>query len=210
MRDSIVFYKSFYEAVRNLPPEDFKKAVSAILEYGLNNIVPEESDGIAHTVFTLTKPQIDANNRRYENGFKGGKKPKCYQSDTKPIPNRNQTVTKPLPNVNVNVNVNDNENDKEIKGTKKSFVPPTPENVSGYCREKGYSIDVDRFIDFYTSKGWMIGKNKMKDWKAAVRNWARQDKSAPPGIPARKNSFNDFPKTDYGDMAELEKELTGN
>ena len=44
------------------------------------------------------------------------------------------------------------------------------ENVSGYCRENGYNVDERRFIDFYESKGWMVGKNKMKDWRAAVRN----------------------------------------
>lgn len=58
----------------------------------------------------------------------------------------------------------------------KHSVPPTLENVMGYCREMGYSMDAQRFIDFYESKGWMIGKNRMKDWKAAVRNWASRDK----------------------------------
>ena len=77
MRDSVVFYRSFYDAVKNLPPEEFKKSVQAIMEYGLNEIEPETT-GIERTVFLLTKPQIDANNRRYQNGSKGGK-PKANQ-----------------------------------------------------------------------------------------------------------------------------------
>lgn len=56
------------------------------------------------------------------------------------------------------------------------FVPPTPMDVKAYCIEKGYKVDADRFCDFYESKGWMVGKNKMKDWKAAARNWARRNK----------------------------------
>lgn len=60
------------------------------------------------------------------------------------------------------------------KGNRR-FTPPTPEEVESYCREKGYGIDPERFVDFYESKGWMIGKNKMKDWKAAVRTWVRKD-----------------------------------
>lgn len=53
----------------------------------------------------------------------------------------------------------------------KKFVPPDFDAVAAYCRERGNSIDPESFIDFYASKGWMIGKNKMKDWKAAVRTW---------------------------------------
>lgn len=56
------------------------------------------------------------------------------------------------------------------------FTPPTAAEVSAYASEKNYSIDADRFIDFYESKGWMVGKNKMKDWKASVRNWCRDKK----------------------------------
>ena len=68
------------------------------------------------------------------------------------------------------------------KGKEKSsrFVPPTPEEVKAYCREKGYNVDPDRFIDFYEAKGWMIGKNKMKDWKAAVRTWVKRDNNTQP------------------------------
>lgn len=55
------------------------------------------------------------------------------------------------------------------------FIPPTVDEVSAYCREKGYQIDPERFVDFYTSNGWMVGKNKMRDWQAAVRQWEKRD-----------------------------------
>lgn len=60
----------------------------------------------------------------------------------------------------------------------KRFTPPTIEEVSSYIAEKGYSVDADRFIDFYESKGWMVGKNKMKDWKASVRTWQNSRKES--------------------------------
>ena len=64
----------------------------------------------------------------------------------------------------------------EAKSAKR-FCPPTLEEVKVYVEEKGYAFfDAERFIDFYTSKGWMVGKNKMKDWQAAVRNWHKSDK----------------------------------
>ena len=59
----------------------------------------------------------------------------------------------------------------EKKETKKRFIPPTFEEVLSYCNERGNNVDPQKWIDHYTSKGWMIGKNKMKDWKAAVRTW---------------------------------------
>jgi predicted phage replisome organizer len=63
--------------------------------------------------------------------------------------------------------------DKEIKN--KRFTPPTLQQVQDYCSERHNGIDAQYFIDFYESKGWMVGKNKMKDWKASVRTWERKD-----------------------------------
>ena len=51
------------------------------------------------------------------------------------------------------------------------FSPPTIDEVKAYCKDRNNSVDADRFIDYYNSNGWMVGKNKMKDWKAAVRTW---------------------------------------
>lgn len=67
------------------------------------------------------------------------------------------------------------EKNKKEKPDKQAFTPPTLQEVQEYCKERGNRVDPQRFIDFYEAKGWMIGKNKMKDWKAAVRTWERQD-----------------------------------
>ena len=66
------------------------------------------------------------------------------------------------------------ENAREEKA--KRFYPPTIDEVKQYCEERKNNIDPMAFIDFYSSKGWMIGKNRMKDWKAAVRTWERKRK----------------------------------
>ncbi|MBR6874365.1 MAG: helix-turn-helix domain-containing protein [Ruminococcus sp.] len=57
----------------------------------------------------------------------------------------------------------------------KRFAPPTLEEVRAYCRERNNRVDAQRFIDYYTSNGWKVGRNPMKDWKAAVRTWERND-----------------------------------
>lgn len=65
------------------------------------------------------------------------------------------------------------------------FSPPTPAEVSAYGAEMGFQIDGDRFCDFYASKGWIVGKSPMKDWRAAVRSWKARDASGgSPGQPA--------------------------
>lgn len=76
-------------------------------------------------------------------------------------------------------------------GKKKTrFVPPTVGEVSAYINEKGYHVDAEQFIDFYESKGWMVGRNKMKDWKACVRTWERNNQNNTRG--ETKKSGNPF------------------
>ena len=113
-RDSFVFYRSFYEAIKCLDDLEAIECFKAIANYALDGIEPE-IDGAAKAIYITVKPQIDANNRKYMNGCKGGK-PKANQNETKMKPKANQELTKAKPNVNDNdnENVNVNENVKEI------------------------------------------------------------------------------------------------
>lgn len=70
----------------------------------------------------------------------------------------------------------DSEEESAREEKAKRFYPPTLDEVKQYCEERKNNIDPMAFIDFYSSKGWMIGKNRMKDWKAAVRTWERKRK----------------------------------
>lgn len=67
--------------------------------------------------------------------------------------------------------------DKSLREENKRFVKPTIEEVFQYVYEQGYQMNSEAFYDFYESKNWMVGKNKMKDWKAAIRNWYRNEKN---------------------------------
>lgn len=68
-------------------------------------------------------------------------------------------------------NPNPNPNPKESNARETRFTPPSIADVEQYCREKGYHINAERFVCFYAQKGWMVGKNHMKDWKRAVQGW---------------------------------------
>ncbi|WP_288190344.1 hypothetical protein [uncultured Veillonella sp.] len=90
---------------------------------------------------------------------------------------------------------NGKENIKKKSTRSKPFVKPTREEVRAYCIERGNDIDPDKFYDYYESNGWMVGKSKMKDWKAAVRTWERNSKQWNLfSAPAKKSNAVDLTK----------------
>ena len=75
-------------------------------------------------------------------------------------------------------NDTDNDTDKNsIKKNLKRFSPPTILEVQNYCSERKNSVDPSKFIDYYTSVGWKVGKNAMKDWRAAIRTWEKSQRA---------------------------------
>lgn len=102
--------------------------------------------------------------------------PDVYQVCTDSVPNVNENA-----NVNVNVNVNENEtvteNAKQTAQKSTRFTPPTHAQVTEYINENDLHVDAGRFMDYYIANGWKVGKNAMKSWKAALRNWARHEDS---------------------------------
>ena len=86
--------------------------------------------------------------------------------------NGNQRANEGQTNGNQRATTKEIKNDNNILGEKtKRFIPPTIDEIKFYCQERKNNVDAERFFNFYEKKGWMIGKNKMKDWKAAVRTW---------------------------------------
>ena len=178
-KDSFVFYRSFYEALQQVP----KKYRTAIYEACFTYVFESREvslSGVPGALWTLIKPQLDASQRRYENSKKGaeygkmGGRPKKKGGEKKPLKGY-ETETL---NVNVNVNDNDNVNDNVYmaNATQKNpppfFQPPTSEDVHAYCLEMGFKVDAEKFVDYYAARGWTLSRGQpMKDWKAQVRYW---------------------------------------
>ena len=95
----------------------------------------------------------------------------CYEGISK---NDKGVLTKMLKNNNTINNNNTTYSNKEER-----FKKPTLDDVKNYCILRKNNIDAEAFIDFYESKNWQIGKNKMKDWKACVRTWERRETKKP-------------------------------
>lgn len=161
----MIFYRSFYESLDGMTETTKAQVYDAIFIYGLDFKEPTFTDAMAKSLFTLIKPQIDANVKKYHNG----KKPKLKQEISKIEAKDKQLESKTEGNVNVNDNVNVN----------KKFIIPSLQEVNNYCLERSNGLDAEKFIDYYTSKGWIVGKTKMKDWKACVRNWEKSSLELP-------------------------------
>ena len=122
MRNSFVFYSSWWEAIKNLPREIQGEVLTAIIEYGLTGETTESLKPITKALLAIVMPQIDSNNKKYENGSKGGR------PQTKAKPNQNQIETKPKPNGNQSgtYNVICNMNNADDKWEDKSSTPQSP------------------------------------------------------------------------------------
>jgi hypothetical protein len=167
-RDSLIFYRSFYEAISELPKEIQAEVYDAIFQYSLN-FKEVELSGLSKTIFTLIKPQLDANNKRYENG----NKPKTKRIESKNEAKDKQNTSKD--EANKNKNVNDNVN---VNKNKKVFTPPNLIEVQNYFKENGYSIEAGtKAFNYYSTANWSDSKgNKVKNWKQKMQGvWFKDE-----------------------------------
>ena len=174
-RGQFTFYRSYYEAVKHLNKSDRAAVLMAICAYALDEELPSLS-GTPAAIFALVKPTLDTSRKKAESGKRGGE----HEANGK------QTASKTQANGKQNAREKENENEKEGENeieneddspppTPSQFIPPNVIEVRAYCNERKNHVDPQRFVDFYTSKGWMVGKTKMKDWRAAVRTWEKDD-----------------------------------
>lgn len=138
----------------------FDSGVCVIRDWKVNNYI--QSDRYTPTLYMEEKKHLSC------------KKSGQYDySDTPCIQNVSS------PDTQVRLGKDRKAKSKSVKADKPPraarFTPPTVDEVRAYCQERGNSVDPERFVDFYASKGWLVGKTRMKDWRAAVRSWERSD-----------------------------------
>lgn len=183
----IPFYYSYRKKLEKLSDQEIGRLVRALLEYGETGET-EELAGRESIAFDFIADDINRAKAAYEE--------RCAKNQRN-IEKRyaRQDDTNVYDGIRTNTNVYETYQTKDKPKTKtkdktkdnslppngvsdtraKRFTPPTLDDVSAYIRERGSNVDAQRFLDFYTAKGWMVGKNRMKDWKAAVRTWEKRD-----------------------------------
>ena len=165
-RDSCVFYASWLDAIEAMPDNVRGEALMAILVYALRGETTEKMGAMTKVIMAMVKPQIEANNKRYENGCKGGRpKVEKNQNETKPKPNGNQNETKKNQTItyNDNVNVNDNESvcDKSHNNAHAHTHEEIFEKFKVQCEAVAplaldfkEPLTVEQFAKLYDKYGW--------------------------------------------------------
>lgn len=175
-RDNIILPHKIFKSMRNLSDAECGRLFRALLLYSMGKKQSINLQGREIGLFDVYTQDIDDDIAAYErkcatNRANGGQSgPVAPSRPQSPHNNNNNN------NNNSKDNNNDNQGSEGRVGTR--FTPPTLDEVSAYASEKGYlGFEAERFVDFYASKGWMVGKNPMKDWRAAVRGWASRNKA---------------------------------
>lgn len=183
MRDKFMFFDNFKETADRLPDDLRLKFYDAMTDYVFKGA--ESDDAIISALITAIKPSLDKEDKRGGNHnplgqnqysevkkevkeVKSGQSGQSFLETETETRNRNKKLLTP-------------ENNKLFsspKGETKKFVKPTLEEIKTYCLERKNNVDPEKWLDYYESNGWKVGRNSMKDWRAAVRTWEKSSLSA--------------------------------
>ena len=188
-RPGIMIYFGILPAVERLSKENAGILLQAMLRYGKYGTIPDfgNSEGLNIT-WSFVKQAIDRDNERYAGRIlrhtHGAYKREMQRRNEEPLPfeewyqqiylpslepgEEPPLPPPPLPEVEPS-------GGGKRRGGGQRFIPPTVEEVRAYCVERRNGVDPEAFIDFYASKGWRVGNQPMKDWKACVRTWERRN-----------------------------------
>ena len=207
-KKSFIVYTSWFDFLEELNNEQMGMLFRWVLEY-CNDKNPEyPEDAMVKMAIKIIQQTLKADLKKYEDKCKKNLEnarkrwdtnvKKEIQTDTNECErnaNAMQTDSDICNMIYDNCNmINDNnkENIRVINNTIKENTPnsrfskPSVEEIKAYCDERGNGIDPNEFYDFYESKNWFVGKNKMKDWKACMRTWERK-RGFKPGDKDRKS-----------------------
>ena len=185
-----------------------QKTKQTLKEHGLIDIVQRRKDGkiegwfikVSHLVNERKADEIkikvqdinNTQNEQVENCTCGNEETNALKENIKCL----KKEIEMLKNNNIGENNNTPKAEKSERAVKKErFKAPSVEEVQAYCRERGNTIDAQHFVDYYSARGWMLGKSHIKDWKACVRTWERNESFKPQKPAQPENVTTD--KIDY-------------
>lgn len=221
---SVVIREQFAPLLEAATDEQVGKIVKAMLQYQRTGEA-EIEDTLMAAVFEMIKEAIDEDNAAYEETCQRRKDAahKRWGTDADGC-NDMQEHASACKSMQEDADMDLDLEPIAPKGAggnkraRAKFVPPTVEEVRAYVKERGSRVDPEAFVDFYASKGWKVGNQTMKDWKAAVRTWERREPKGKPQAPPGKrqapqgqvrpflNKPGDFERTDT-DWDDIERQL---
>ena len=210
-KPGVMLYFEMRNVFEELSNEKRGILVSAILDYSEHGIQPDFR-GSLRIAWASIQPRLDRDDENYAHkseqrryavyvreSKKDGTPPLTFgewlaplsdsaqsktSDDSKRHPTTTSTSTSTSSSTSTSTsqgNICDNAAGKPPRQPQR-LIPPTVEEVRAYAAQRGDSLDPEAFIDYYTANGWKVGRNPMKDWKAAVRTWARKEQAHGAGI----------------------------
>lgn len=190
-------WTSFLEIMEPLSDDERGRLFTAMLTYAETGEEPELS-GNERYVWPSARQSINnAREKSEQMKANGSKQKQTRAKESKP----KQQEAKPSALFDKDNNKDNKENTTLTGSTKEKrtrFSPPTVDEVAQYCKERGNKVDAQRFVDFYASKGWRVGQNPMKDWRACVRTWEQRDSGQTAQKP-RILRAQDYQQRDYSE-----------
>lgn len=182
-----MFFRNMRDIIKSVPRELQLDLREAIENYVFDGIEP--TDWAFKAIIQSIKPSLEYTGRGAPKGNQNAKKDEIEEIENNSKQIKQKKQLNGIDFIETKKQEAKAETKEETEVIKKDnltviqkkqiFQKPTIEEIDTYCRESKNYIDVGRFFDFYECKGWKVGKNPMKDWRAAVRNWARSETSAP-------------------------------
>jgi hypothetical protein len=194
-----IFQDKYLDRLEKLSDQEVGRLVRALATYHATG-EEQELKGRECGYYDFIKGDIDENEQAYQR--------KCNNMKREQLTAIDRNCPQ-LPATADNINNNNKDIIKEtpLKGSKEKrtrFSPPTVEEVEAYCKERGNNVSAQRFVDFYASKGWKVGQNPMKDWKACVRTWEQRDSAQPVQKP-RVLRAQDYEQRDWKESEMADK-----
>lgn len=189
------------DATRRLSDAECGRLFRGLLLYSATKEQPNNLQGREAIVFDIYSQQIDREIEKYEAACERNRKNVTSRYESLPVAtSRNESL--PVVTSGYESLQGKGKGKGEGKGEdkhgsekRKRFAAPTADEVEAYAKTMGYDgFNAQRFVDYYASKGWIVGRSPMKDWKAAVRGWVSRD--AKDAIPAKDNPALDYAQRD--------------
>lgn len=167
MRESFVFH---FEYLNDIPEDLQPQYAMFIINYARYGEQPAFEDWRDQKMWNQIRDRIDSDKDKYDRKCRNLRHQSSKETEEQ---TKDEISAEPAEIVELPQYSNG-----ETKTKNKRFVKPTPEEVKAYCDERKNNIDAQQFVDFYEAKGWKVGREPMKDWKAAVRTWETRHKNS--------------------------------
>ena len=182
-QETLVLFPEVLQITRKFTDAQFGALIRAVFSYrfggeeysGDDMAIDVAFQAIANQVDRLKEySEINAKNAAGSESKQGGAECSEMQENHPPI------LSNPIQSVPIQSDPVEDTGAQSAKPPAHTrFSPPSVQEIEEYCREKGLLLDAERFVDYYASIGWRVGKNPMKDWRAAVRTWVKKDTPKP-------------------------------